>query len=73
MYHTLPDVAADDRIPTIFLLCFSAILLGLVTLLALVALSHARARKQGIYRKYVAGPDQPTRRRTLDAHRCKAK
>ena len=65
MYDTLPDVAVDERVPMLFAAGFSLILLVLIVILVLVAILANRARKAGIYRKYVVADDRPACRRTI--------
>ena len=66
MYETLPDVLEDDRVPTMFLTGFTVILFCMVLALAAIAVARERARRAGIYRKYVATNDRPNRRRIVD-------
>lgn len=62
MYETLPDVAVDDRVPGLFMIGFSILLLAMMVALAGIAIARARARRAGIYRKYVAAEDIPEHR-----------
>jgi len=66
MRETLPDVLVDEHVPAMFLIGFSAILIAMVLALVAIAIAQERARRAGIYRKYVATNDRPNRRRTID-------
>lgn len=66
MYENLPDIVQDEGISSLFLTGFSVLLLLLIAALAGIARARARARRAGIYRKYVAKKDQPNHRRMID-------
>ena len=66
MRETLPNVLVDEHVPAMFLMGFSVILTALVLTLVGIAIAQERARRAGIYRKYVAANDSPNHRRTLD-------
>lgn len=66
MRETLPNILVDERVPAMFLIGFSVILIAMVMALVGIAVAQERARRAGIYRKYVAANDTPNHRRTLD-------
>jgi len=67
MYETLPNVAPSDHVPGMFVLVFSIMLIMMICALVVIAIARARARRAGIYRKYVVRTDRPNHRRMVDS------
>jgi len=67
MRESLPDVLTDEGVHSMFLTGFVLILFCMVIALVGISVARERARRAGIYRKYVMENDRSDRRR--NSHR----